>query len=445
MEQNVGNRWMIVVGGILVNLMLGVTYTWSVFGAALKNKFGWLIADQAMAFSIMLLFFAITMPIAGRLQDKRGPRFIALIGGILLGLGFIASSFALQNNILMYLTYGVLAGSGVGFAYNAPISAGSKWFPDKRGLVMGLMVFGFGFGSVLLAPMAEVLINGVPSNPTGLIQPIVAAMFGLPVLSSLAGIGLDKTFLLLGVLFIVIVCAGAMLLRNPPAGWKPEGWDPSKTKKAVTHAYKDFSLSEILRMKQFWMLWLMFTFSAGVGLTLIGFLKNLAATIFENVHGFSAASAGLEGAIVVSVFAIFNGVGRIFAGWLSDRIGRTKSMFLFFGLQAVLVSTLIYTATISPLVVYVAMALIGMCFGSNFALFPSATADFFGTKNVGANYGVVFTAYGVGGLLGPTLFANMLPQKPVFADYTNPILIISALVGVAALMALFTKPPEKEQ
>jgi OFA family oxalate/formate antiporter-like MFS transporter len=444
MEQNSGNRWIIVVGGILVNLMLGVTYTWSVFGAALKNKFGWLIADQAMAFSIMLLFFAITMPIAGRIQDKRGPRFIALIGGLLLGLGFLASSFALKNSILMYLTYGVLTGCGVGFAYNAPISAGSKWFPDKRGLVMGLMVFGFGFGSVLLAPMAEVLINGVPPNPTGLVQPVVAAMFGLPGLSSIAGIGLENTFRLLGVLFIVVVCAGAMLLRNPPAGWKPEGWDPTKAKKAVTHAYKDFELKEILKMRQFWMLWLMFTFSAGVGLTLIGFLKNLAAVCFENVHGFSAASAGLEGAIVVSVFAIFNGVGRIFAGWLSDRIGRTRSMFLFFGLQAVLVSTLMYTATISPFVVYVVMALIGMCFGSNFALFPSATADFFGTKNVGVNYGIVFTAYGVGGLLGPTLFANMLPQKPVFGDYTIPILIISVLVGVAAIMALFTKPPEQK-
>jgi OFA family oxalate/formate antiporter-like MFS transporter len=191
------------------------------------------------------------------------------------------------------------------------------------------------------------------------------------------------------------------------------------------------------------MLWLMFTLSAGAGLTIIGFLKNLAAACFENAHQFTKESAGLEGAIVVSVFAIFNGVGRIFAGWLSDRIGRTRAMFLFFGLQAVLVSTLISTTTASPLVVYVVMALVGMCFGSNFALFPSATADFFGTKNVGVNYGMMFTAYGVGGLLGPTMFANMLPEKPVFGDYSLPLLIIGVLVGVAAIMAFLTKPPEQ--
>lgn len=443
MEKKTENRWVIVLGGILVNLMLGVTYTWSVFGSALKNNFGWLMAEQAMAFSIMLLFFAATMPIAGRIQDKRGPRFIALIGGILLGLGFIASSLAIENRLLMYITYGVIAGSGIGFAYNAPIAAGNKWFPDKRGLVVGLMVFGFGFGSVILAPMAEVLINGVPAKPTGLIQPIVAALFNLPGLNALAGIGLKNTLMLLGILFVVVVSAGALLLKNPPVDWKPAGWDPSKTRKAVTHAYKDFDVSELLKTRQFWMLWFMFMLSAGVGLTLIGFMKNLAALCFENVHGFSPASAGLEGAIVVSVFAIFNGVGRIFAGWLSDRIGRAKSMFLFFGLQAVLVSTLIYTTKVSPTVVYVVMALVGVCFGSNFALFPSATADFFGTKHVGANYGIVFTAYGVGGLLGPTLFANMLPEKPLFSDYTMPLLIIGVLVGVAAVISLFTKPPER--
>ncbi len=441
--ENPGNRWMIVVGGIMVNLMLGVTYTWSVFGSALEKNLGWARPDQMMAFSIMLLFFAVMMPIAGRLQDKKGPRHIALIGGVLLGLGFLASSLALNNNILMYISYGILAGSGVGFAYNAPIAAGSKWFPDKRGLVMGLMVFGFGFGSVLLAPMAEVLINNVPKTPTGLIQPVVVAMFGLPGLSALAGIGIANTFLLLGALFIAIVSAGAMLLKNPPAGWKPEGWDPSKVKKAVSHAYKDFEFREMIKTRQFWMLWLMFTLSAGAGLTIIGFLKNLAAACFENAHQFTKESAGLEGAIVVSVFAIFNGVGRIFAGWLSDRIGRTRAMFLFFGLQAVLVSTLISTTTASPLVVYVVMALVGMCFGSNFALFPSATADFFGTKNVGVNYGMMFTAYGVGGLLGPTMFANMLPEKPVFGDYSLPLLIIGVLVGVAAIMAFLTKPPEQ--
>ena len=442
MKSDVGNRWLIVLGGVMINLMLGVTYTWSVFGSALQSDFGWIITEERLAFSIMLFMFAITMPIAGKIQDKKGPRLIALIGGALLGLGFIASSFAVQSNTVMYVTYGVLAGAGVGFAYNAPIAVGGKWFPDKRGLVMGLMVFGFGFGSVLLAPVAQVLISGVPAQPTGLIQPLIVSLFNLPEMSSLADIGLQSTFMTLGILFLIVVCAGAMLLRNPPEGWTPEGWDPTKVNKAVTHAYRDFSISEILRMRQFWMLWIMFTFSASAGLMVIGFLKNFGSLSFETVHGFPVAAAGLEGALAVSVLAIFNGVGRVFSGWVSDRIGRTRTMFVLFALQAVLVSTFVYTTTLSAIMVYAVMALIGLCFGANFALFPSATADFFGTKNVGVNYGAVFTAYGVGGILGPMLSASLVPAAATVGDYAMPGLIIGVLVGIAAIMALFTKPPK---
>ena len=184
------NRWAIVAGGVLINLMLGITYTWSIFGSTLEKTYKWTTSDQTWAFSIMLLFFAITMPIAGRIQDKKGPRMVALIGGLLLGIGFIASSFAVNDKMLMYLTYGVLAGCGVGFAYGAPIAAGSKWFPDKRGLIAGLMVFGFGFGSVLLAPAAQVMISGLPAQPKGLIQPLIVSLFEVPGLSSLLNIGL---------------------------------------------------------------------------------------------------------------------------------------------------------------------------------------------------------------------------------------------------------------
>lgn len=222
------NRWLIVAGGVIINLMLGITYTWSIFGSTLDNQTGpykWTTPEQTLVFSIMLLFFALTMPIAGRIQDKRGPRLVALIGGVLLGIGFIASSQALYDKTLMYITYGVLAGAGVGFAYGAPIAAGNKWFPDKRGLIAGIMVFGFGFGSVLLAPIAQVMINGLPAQPKGLIQPLIVSLFQMPVLSSLLNIGLQNTFMTLGAVFLVVICAGALVLRNPPEGWKPEGWD----------------------------------------------------------------------------------------------------------------------------------------------------------------------------------------------------------------------------
>ncbi|MBN2250788.1 MAG: OFA family MFS transporter [Candidatus Altiarchaeota archaeon] len=439
------NRWLIVLGGILINLMLGVTYTWSIFGATLENPEGiykWQPAEQTLAYSIMLLAFALTMPLAGRIQDRRGPRIVALIGGILLGIGFIASSFAVTNKLLMYVTYGVLAGAGVGFAYCTPIAAGTKWFPDKRGLVTGLMVFGFGFGSVLLAPIAQVMIGGLPAKPTGLIQPAIAALFNLPVISSIIGIGLENTFMTLGVTFLAVITAGALLLKNPPAGWKPEGWDPNTSKKAVTHACRDYTASEMIRTRQFWMIWIMFMFTSSAGLMVIGFLKKFASLSFEQTHGFPVEAAVLEGAVAVSVLAIFNGVGRIFGGLLSDQIGRAKTMFILFAIQAAVMASFVYLATSSAVMVYIVMAVIGLCFGSNFALFPSTTADFFGTRSIGANYGIVFTSYGIGGLLGPMLAANLVPSNPALGDYAMPGLIIGALVAVAAVMALLIKPPK---
>jgi len=442
METKTQNRWLIVVGGILINLMLGVTYAWGIFGSTLEKTYAWTTSDQTLAFSIMLFFFAVTMPIAGRIQDKKGPRLVALIGGMLLGIGFIASSYAVYDKMLMYITYGVLAGCGVGFAYGAPIAAGSKWFPDKRGLIAGLMVFGFGFGSVLLAPIAQVMITGLPAQPKGLIQPLIVSLFQLPVISGLMGMGLQDTFTYLGLTFLVLVCLGAMLLKNPPTGWKPECWDASRTKKAVTHAYKDFTASEMIKTRQFWMLWVMFMFTAAAGLMVIGFLNKFGEIAFREAFNYGDAAV-LEGAVAISVLAIFNGAGRIFAGWLSDQIGRAKTMFALFGIQAVMMASFVYLAPTAPFMVHVVMAVIGLCYGACFALFPASTADFFGAKNCGLNYGIVFTAYGIGGIFGPMLSAYLVPASPTLSSYAMPGMILGVLVGITAVMALFIKPPEK--
>ena len=192
------------------------------------------------------------------------------------------------------------------------------------------------------------------------------------------------------------------------------------------------------------MLWTMFIFASAAGLMVIGFLNKFAEIAFRDAYSYPASAAVLEGAVAVSVLAIFNGIGRIFAGWLSDHIGRARTMFILFGLQAVLIGTFVYTTSMAPFMVYLVMALIGLCFGSCFSLFPSATADFFGAKNCGVNYGVVFTAYGIGGILGPMLSANLVPQNPALMSYAAPGLVLGILVGIAAVMAILIKPPRKE-
>ena len=400
--------WIVVAGGVLINLMLAVTYTWSVFTGPLVEKYGWTNTEVQLAFSVMLAMFAISMIPAGIIQDRKGPRLVAFAGGILIGLGFIATALFASSPLLIYITYGILCGSGVGLAYVTPIAAGVKWFEKRKGLVSGILVFGFGFGSLILAPLAQKLIE---------IQ------------------GINQTFLTLGVAISIVVCAGALLLRNPS----------EKKVAARASGKKELGPKEMLRSRTFWVLWVTFAFSAAAGLMVIGNIATFAKLSFTSVHGMDKVAAASLAAWAVGVLAIFNGAGRIFAGLLSDRIGRPKTMFLMFGLQTILLWTVLFVSGLSPLALFLSMAFIGLCFGANFSLFPSATADAFGTKNMGVNYGLVFTAYGFGGILGPQLMAFMLDTAKAskgaltIGDYATPFLLVGGLVGTAAVISLLAK------
>ena len=421
MDDMEGQGWLVVLGGVLINLMLGITYTWSVFAGPLVEKYGWSQTEVQLAFSFMLAMFALSMIPAGMIQDKRGPRQVALAGGLLLGLGFIATSMLANSPLILYITYGILCGCGVGFAYVTPIAAGVKWFPKKKGLVSGIIVFGFGFGSLLLAPVAQKLVE---------LQ------------------GITLTFLFLGIGIAAIITVGALLLKNPSA----------RDVSAKSCQENECRPTEMLGRKEFWMLWLMFAFSAAAGLMVIGNLATFAKLSFITIHGMDKTAAASLAALAVGALAIFNGAGRILAGWLSDRIGRQRTMLFVFGLQAVLLWTVLFSSNISPWSLFASMALIGLCFGSNFSLFPSATADAFGTKNMGVNYGLMFTAYGFGGILGPQVMAYMLDAAKsakcaagagaakaagcgiAVGDYSTAFLFVGGLVAVSAVISLFFGP-----
>lgn len=404
--------WMVVAGGVMVTLMLGVTYTWSVFAGPLAEKYGWSQTEVQLAYSIMLAAFSLSMIPAGILQDKRGPRDAVLLGGFLLGAGFVATALFANSPLVLYVTYGLLAGAGVGFAYGAPLSAGVKWFPKNRGLVSGIIMFGFGFSSLLLAPVAKEII-----------------------LSQ----GIGQAFLILGIVITIVVGIGAMMLRNP-SGFKPEGTaaDAAET-----------GPMEMVGKREFWLLWAMFAFSASAGLMVIGNLATFARLSFTAEHAMPADAAFSLAALAVGILAVFNGGGRIFAGWASDKIGRQKVILALFGLQALLLSTILLASAVSPYLLLAWMAMIGFCFGSCFSLFPAATADFFGTRNMGVNYGVLFTAYGFGGILGPQAMAFMLDSAKAskgalaVSDYATPFFLVGVLVGIAALLSFCLKAEKK--
>lgn len=394
------SRWLVVVGALIIQVCLGAIYSWSVFVTPLKDVFSYSTTQTQAIFSLALATFALVMIFAGKLQDMIGPRIVATLGGIVLGVGYMLASITDGSFPLIALTVGIIGGAGIGLSYVCPIAACVKWFPDKRGMVTGLAVAGFGVGAWIFAKIAS---NFIETHD------------------------LLTSFMYLGVIFMVAVVAGAQLLRNPPAGWKPIGWNQPESKSKIA-LVKDFEWRDMVKLKQFWTLWIMFVFGAAAGLLVIGILKPYG------VHsGLSAAAA----ANAVGVLALFNGAGRIIWGTISDKIGRKNAMTLMFLLQSVMMLVLIKMGS-TEMTLSIAAAWVGFNFGGNLALFPSATADFFGTKNVGINYGLMFTAYGVAGIAGPILAGSVFDMT---GSYSWAFIPAGIACLIAASISISLKPP----
>lgn len=393
------NRWIIVLGGILIQLALGAIYAWSAFTTPLQgattspSEFAFTKTETQAIFSAGLLTFAIFTIIGGRLQNKYGSMKIALSGGVLLGLGYILASFVGASFIGKLGCIGIIAGAGIGLAYVVPIAVGVKWFPDKKGLVSGLAVAGFGFGAfvwILLANPPSIL------GFSGLITKQAGAY-------TIANV--DYAFRLYGIMFLILVGIGSLVMRSPPAGWKPAGWNPPVCDPKDKKTGLSCKPREMCRRKEFYLLWMMFIIGALAGLMVIGNVQNFAksATDGFTAHGFNATDAADFAVLGAAIcLPIFNGAGRIVWGQVSDRIGRRKALLFMFLFQAVMMIVFFYTTT-NPYFFYIVAALIGFNFGGNFALFPAACADSFGAENLGLNYGFIFTAYGIGGTVGPLL------------------------------------------
>ena len=328
------NRWTVIVGALVVQIILGTVYAFSVFVRPLEQEFGWSRATTQWAFSFALASFAICMIPAGRLQDKVGPRKVAAIGGLLLGLSFILGALLVNESRpwALYLTYGIVGGAGIGFAYVCPIAAAVKWFPDKKGLITGLAVAGFGAGALFFAgPAATLLLPpGEGSEALGLSQILLVAL-GITEGSGF-GIGWQAFFVLHGIVAAAAVLLGAMLLQNPPAGWTPAGWTGAQTQ---TRPQVDLEWQAMLNTPLACMLWLTFIFGATSGLMAIGQWTPLMGSILGG-QTFAPTWLGTFGRFVepVGILAIFNALGRIFWGRVSDIIDRPRAMMMMFLLRA---------------------------------------------------------------------------------------------------------------
>lgn len=402
LQPNPTKAWTVTFAGTGINLALGVLYTWSVFAKALVDQLGWTKTQSAFPYTLACLVFALCMIPAGRWVDKSGPRVVASVGGILAGAGMIMAGLS-TSVALTTIGFGLLLGAGMGFGYAAPTPAAVKWFhPHRKGQIAGLVVAGFGLASVYIAPMTNYFLNAF---------------------------GIQKAFIIEGILFLAIILILAQLLSFPPPGYVPHG-DPAPKRKtaaaAAASSGRDYTAKEMLSTPQFYLLWLMYCFAASAGLLIIGHLAKI-----------SQIQGGINwGFILVAVLAVANAGGRILAGYLSDSLGRTNTMRLVFLLQAA--NMFLFITYSSPALLLMGSILTGLAYGSLLSLFPSATFDFFGLKNAGLNYGIVFTAWGSAALIGPIIGGR---AADLTGGYGASYIISGILLLIAAVLTFVTKPP----
>ncbi len=397
-------RWLIAIAAIVMQLCLGTVYAWSVFKKPFMTAHGWGETETQVTFMICIGMIGIAAAFGGTLVDKKGPKFVATIGGILFGIGTLLAGLADQIGSiwLLYLGFGFIAGLGNGFGYITPIATLIRWFPDKRGLVTGLAVMGFGGGAFFMGKIAP---------------PMVISM------------GVAQTFYIWGVIFLVLVTASAQFFKNPPKGWLPAGFAPKAT--GVTAA-QSFTFDEAVKTPQWWMLWTMLFLNVSAGLGLISQLSPMAQDVIKKTDPLIAGAAlALAGGSILAYASIFNGLGRLLWAWTSDAIGRKNVFIIMFITQAVLYVLL--PQIDNKLIFTVVACYLLACYGGGFATMPAFAADSFGPGYIGKVYGIMLTAWGAAGIVGPLVFA----QIKGIAVY-----VAAGLLVAGFLIALSYKRPQ---
>ena len=393
-------RWGIALAAILVQMALGAVYAWSVFRVPVSKLFHSTIAQVTLTFTIAIFVLGVAAFFGGLWLNRSGPRIVVLTAGLLYGGGIFLASFS-SGLQWLYLTYGFIGGVGLGFGYIVPISVLVKWFPDRRGLMTGVAVGGFGAGALVTAPVATRLIQSV---------------------------GVLHTFAYLGIAYLIVVCGAGWFMTNPPAGWQPAGWTP-RPLQASQRAAKDFKLGEALRTWQWWALWLLLFLNTSAGISVI----SQEAPMFQELAKVTALAA----ASMVGIVSLGNAIGRVFWAWVSDGITRRFTFVVMYLLQVVLFWVLPSIHSVSGLTVLTFIIL--MCYGGGFGTMPAFAADYFGARNVGPIYGLMLTAWGFASAFGPLLIAHMRQSS---GSYETGLHVIAVVMAVSIVMPLIVRPPK---
>ena len=396
----VRNRWWIAVAGVCMQMALGSAYAWSVFRIPLSKQYGWSITQVTWTFLISWFFLGCSTVIGGLGMKRKGPKVVALVAGLLWGGGVFLASFSSNRLWWLYLTYGVIGGIGLGMGYIVPITVLVKWFPDRRGLITGIAVAGFGVGAMFSAPAAGWLILHV---------------------------GLMPTFAYLGVAYGIVAMAAGAFMQNPPERWKPEGWTPSASQMSQ-RCERDYTLGEALGTWQWWAICLLMSINTMSGLSIV----TQASPIFQEMGKASVETA----AAWVGVIAIGNGVGRIFWSWISDLTTRKTAFFIMYLVEVILFWTYhsIHVFSVLAIVTFILV----MCYGGAYGITPAFTADYFGPRDVGSIFGLMMLPWAFAAVFGPLLFAYL---RQINGNYTQALYLIACVMTTALVLPALIHPP----
>jgi OFA family oxalate/formate antiporter-like MFS transporter len=399
-QPNQPNRWIIAAAGVIIQIALGAVYAWSVFRIPLTKAFGWTISQVTMTFTLAIFTLGFAAFAGGLWMRRSGPRNVAIAAGVLYGGGVLLASFSGGHLYWLYFSYGILGGMGIGLGYIVPVATLVKWFPDKRGMITGIAVAGFGAGALITAPIASRLILSV---------------------------GVLKTFAILGVAYLIAVTLSALLLKDPPPNYRPQGWTPSAAQQRQ-RSTRTYTLGEAMRTWQWYGLWALLFLNTSAGISVI----SQAAPMAQEITGVTAAvAAGLVG-----IISIANGAGRFLWAWSSDLIGRRWVFLTMFLIQAVLFSVLPRIQSFPTFTVLCLIVL--LCYGGGFGTMPAFAADYFGPENVGSVYGLMLTAWSFAGVFGPMLIARVRQST---GHYSLALYLISGVMLCSAVIPLIVRPP----
>lgn len=395
------NRWGIALAGVIMQIALGAVYAWSVFRIPLTKAYGWTISQVTFAFTLAILMLGFAAFVGGLWMRSSGPKRVAIAAGILYGAGVFLASFSAGHLYWLYFSYGFLGGIGLGLGYIVPVATLVKWFPDRRGMITGIAVAGFGAGALITAPIASRLIVSV---------------------------GVMKTFAVLGIAYFVAVTGSALFMKDPPAGYRPAGWTPSAAQQRQ-RASRDYTLQGALSKWQWYGLWAILFLNTSAGISII----SQAAAMAQEITRVSAAVA----AGMVGIISIANGTGRFLWAWFSDLIGRRWVFLTMFLVQVLVFWRMPHVTSFAG---FTALAfVILLCYGGGFGTMPAFAADYFGAENVGSIYGLMLTAWGFAGVLGPMLIARIRQNT---GHYSEALSIIAMILLASAAIPLIIPPPQ---